>query len=412
MKLFKKKKTKVIAIILTVAVLLTAGFFIYKKIKSNTKAQTNQELIMETKSGTIRETVSTSGTIETANYLTVTTSVNGIVKEVYVKEGDSVTKGQSIMAITLNAEGEESLADAWGSYLSAESALESAKNSQITYETALINAEEAFNDEKEDNSYQSHDERIAYAVSENAYEVAKFNYDNQANVIEQKQIALSKAWLTYQAQSPTIVAPDSGVVANIVVVEGMEISNSLSERTSSTVASIKKEGTPIASLNVSEVDINKVAVGQKVELTLSSISNQTFIGEVVGIDRIGTSSSGVSNYPVIVKFDAASDLVLPNMGVDANIIIQEHINTVYVPASAVLLMQGKTVVRVKDGNNVTTKEVEIGIETTEYTEILSGIEVGTKVIVDTLPTSGFTTNDSESENRGGMIMGVSRPGGK
>jgi len=393
MKIFKNKKIK---IGIGVFVALTIAFFIYRnKIGDKQDINAQQTITAQAMRGAIKETVSASGQIETANYLAITTSVNGIVKKVHVKEGDTVFKGQSIMDVTLSSEGEESLTSAWSSYLTAKNSLNSAENTLTTNESTLITAKEDFQDEKENNSYQTHDERISYTLAENTVEIAQANYNNQKNVISQKQTALHKAWLTYQAQSPTIVAPDSGVIANIVVVEGMDITNSLSERTSSTIASIRKEGTPIASINISEVDINKVQVGQKAELTLNSIEDKTFVGEVVGIDKIGSISSGVSNYPVIVKFNDDSDKVLPNMGIDIEIIIQEKDNVIYVPSAAIISMGGNTIVRVKEGEETAPIHVEIGITTNEFTEILSGIKEGTTILINTLPTSGFTADHNE-----------------
>lgn len=402
LKQFIKQKKIIIFAIFLVVIIVWAG---QNLLKDSNSQETQQESITATaERGTIAQTVSASGQIESANYLAVTTSVNGIVKEVFVKEGDAVTKGQKIMEITLNSDGEESLASAWAAYLSAKNGLESAKDHLSSLESALINAKEAFQDEKESNSYQSHDERTRYTLAENTVETAQSNYDNQLNEISQKQVALNKAWLTYQAQSPTIVAPGSGTIANIVVVEGMDITNSLSERTSSTVASIKNEGTPIATLNITEVDINKVKVGQKVKLTLNSNSDKVFMGTVVGIDKIGTASSGVSNYPVIVKFDEPTDLVLPNMGVDAEIVIQEKADALYVPSSAINSIQGSTIVNVVEGNISRPVEVEIGISTNDYTEIISGVEEGTVVAINTLPTTGFTSDNEQSQGGGGRSI--------
>jgi len=396
-------KNKKIIVVSAIVLLIGIGVILWNKSRSDvTSSGTQEKVVVDVQKGDIKSTVSVSGQIESANYLAVTTSVNGIVKKVYVKEGDTVTKGQKIMEITLNSEGEESRTQAWSQYLSAKTSLEKAKNEYNKLESDLINAEEAFQDEKESNSYQSHDERIAYTLAENTYNSAKTIYDLQKDVISQAESNLSKAWLTYQAQSPVIVAPGSGMIANIVVVEGMDITNSLSERTSSTVASIKNEGAPIASVNISEVDINKIKVGQKVELSLNSIDNKVFMGEVVGIDKIGSLSSGVSNYPVIVKFDEESDLVLPNMGVDAEIIIEEKKDVVYIPTAALIAEKGKTYVQVQESGAAKKTEIKIGIRTTDFTEITSGLEVGQKVILNTLPTSGFNNGNSGSQR---IMMG-------
>jgi len=401
------KNKKTISVLL-IFVLITVFFGVRKIITSKDKASTqNQTLISTVQRGNLKSTVEVSGKIETANYLTVTTSVNGIVKKVFVKEGDTVTKGQKIMEITLNSEGEESLAQAWSQYLSVKISLETAKKNLLTQESALIKANENFEEEKENNSYQTHDEQISYKLAENDYITAKMSYENQQEVIKQAQISLNKAWLTYLAQSSNIVAPDAGIIANIVAVEGMNITNSLAERTSTAIASIRKEGEPIASLNVSEVDINNIKVGQKVELTLNSVENKIFGGSVVGIDKIGTSSNGVSNYPVIVKFDEKSDLVLPNMGIEAEIIIEENENVLYVPTPALTSMKGKTMVRVNENGKETLKPVETGIKTTDYTEIISGLNEGDQILINILPTQGFTSDDKFRQG-GGVFPGLIR----
>ena len=395
----KIKKFKFLILI----VLILATLFIVKT-KNNKKNQaipavTTAKVIK----GNISSSVSASGTIETANYLAVTTSVNGIVKKVYVQEGDTVSKGQKIMDITLNSDGEESRASAYASYLSAKSNLERAKNDLLTKESSLINAENSFDTEKEHNSYQSEEERESFKLAENSYLSAKSDYDRQEEAITQAQVSLNKAWLSYQAQSPTIVAPESGVIANILVVEGMDISNSLSERTSSTVASIRKEGTPIASLNITEVDINKVKVGQKVSLVLNSIDGKTFSGKVVGIDKIGTSSNGVSNYPVIVKFDENSDLVLPNMGVDAEIIIDEKQEALLIPTPAVETNKNEKVTTVFKDGKFQRAVIKTGISNNKFTEVVSGLEEGDTIQVEALPMQGFETNN---ENRDMRMPGI------
>lgn len=373
-------------------------------LTENKNSETESTATAEVTRGNITSSVSASGNIETANYLAVTTSVNGIVKKVYVQEGDFVTKDQKIMDITLNSDGEESLASAYASYLSAKSSLERAKNDLLSKESALINAENNFEDEKEDNSYQTEEEKESYKISENSYLVAESELKIQEQAITQAHVSLNKSWLSYQAQSPSIVAPDSGTIANILVVEGMDISNSLSERTSSTVASIRKEGTPIASLNITEVDINKIKVGQKVVMTLNSIDNKKFTGTLVGIDKIGATSSGVSNYPVIVKFDENSDLVLPNMGVDAEIIIDEKSEALLVPTAAISSTKnGKTVTLLKD-NSAETRKVEIGISNDKFTEVISGLNEGDVVQVKSLPTQGFT--NSSEQNKDVRMPGV------
>jgi RND family efflux transporter MFP subunit len=399
MEYIKKHKT-----ILVLLILIPLVIFVGQKLLSSDSTNTSiKQTLQETvKKGDITASISASGQIETANYLPITTSVNGIVKKVYVKEGDSVSKGQKIMDITLDSEGELSLASAYSAYLKAKNSLDSAKNALYALESTKIQKEDAFNTLKKTNTYQSHDERTAFKLAENDYQKAKNDYDQQASTITQMQIALSSALNEYQSQSPTITSPAAGVVANIVSVEGTKIENSVSERSIATVASIKQPGTPIASLNVSELDINKVKVGQKVVLKLNSDTENTFSGVVAGIDKIGTQTNGVSNYPVIIKFDKENEEALPNMGVEADIITDSKTGVLYVPSAAIKTAQGSNYVIDASGNR---KPVKTGVADNTNTEITDGLVEGDVILVESLPTSGFTST-TQNSTRGFGAVGV------
>jgi RND family efflux transporter MFP subunit len=388
--IFKKYKLYIVIPVLVILALLSYTF-IFKKSSSTSK---QQSITSTVKKGSIISTISASGQVETANYLAVTTSVNGIVKKVFVKEGDKVVSGQTLIEVTLDSEGEISKANAYAAYLRAKNSLDSAKNSLYSAQSTLIEQEDAFDAIKETNSYQTHDERSEYTIAENSYLKAKGDYEVQKSSITQQEIALNSAWEEYKSQSPVITAPSDGTIANILAVEGVQISNTISttDRSTQTVASIKKEGTPIAQLNISEVDINSVKIGQKVSLKLNSISDKTFMGSIVGIDKIGALASGVSNYPVLVKFDADSDKVLPNMGVEAEILIEQKDNVLIVPTSAITTSRGKKTVNKSANGKPEKVDVTTGLSDSANTEILSGLNEGDQIIINSLPTSGFNTN--------------------
>jgi RND family efflux transporter MFP subunit len=389
-------------IYIAISLVLILGFLSYKYIFNNkntpSKVQTTTATV---KKGNILSTITASGQVETANYLAVTTSVSGIVKKVYVKEGDVVYKGQTLMEVTLDSEGEISRANAYSAYLRAKNSLDSAKNSLYSSEVTKIQKETAFDLVKETTSYKNDEQREEYKIAENEYLKAKGDYDVQKSSITQNEIALNSAWEEYKSQSSTITAPSEGTIANILAVEGVQISNTVSttDRSTQTVASIKKVGTPIVSLNISEIDINNVKVGQKVGLKLNSMSNEQFTGLVVGIDKIGSISSGVSNYPVIVKFDKDSEKVLPNMGVEAEILIEQKDSVLIVPTSAISTVKGKKVVRRLTSGKTESVEVTTGISDQSNTEIILGLNDGDQVIINALPTSGFNTQNG-TQNRG------------
>lgn len=101
------------------------------------------------------------------------------------------------------------------------------------------------------------------------------------------------------------------------------------------IATIKTQGMPIISVNLSEIDVSQVDIGQKSIITFDSLSDKTFSGEIIGVDRIGQTTSGVTQYPAIVKLDTSSAQILPNMTATAKIVIERKNNVLLVPIAAV-----------------------------------------------------------------------------
>lgn len=408
--ILKRYKWLLIPLTITLLIIILGQYFLNKTDNTGVNTQATTAIVSK---GNITSGISASGNILTSNYLAVTTSVNGVINKVLVKEGNTVYKGQPLMNVTLDSEGETNQANAYSSYLKAKNSLQSAQLAlTTTYESTILSKEQSFKT-AQDKMHNSDSAMTDFIIAENDLKKAKQDLETQKINIQSLQIALNSAWSQYQSQSSAIVAPAAGVIANIVAVEGAQIANTVSttSRSTQTVASIKQPGTPIASVNISELDINSIKPGQKVNISLNSIQNQKFSGTVVGIDKIGTSSGGVSNYPVSIKFDFDSDKVLPNMGLNADIIITEHSDVLYIPSSAIKSQNGKKTVTVLTENTSKTVDVTTGITDGTNTEILNGLQEGDVVLIEVLPTTGFTnqtTNQSRTFGGGGAGVFLGR----
>jgi multidrug efflux pump subunit AcrA (membrane-fusion protein) len=189
--------------------------------------------------------------------------------------------------------------------------------------------------------------------------------------------------------------------------EGMTIGSLDTGNTSSNekVATIKTEGMPVISVNLSEIDVSRVEVGQKVTVTVDSIQNKTFTGSVVGVNRIGQTSSGVTQYPSIVRLDTAPIELLPGMAVTASIVTNRKDGVITVPSNAVTTQNGESVVRIQANGKEQTVPVTVGIASDTETEIISGVSEGDQVITGTLTNQTQTGNESPfSTNRGFNMM--------
>lgn len=135
-------------------------------------------------------------------------------------------------------------------------------------------------------------------------------------------------------------------------------------------------------LALNEVDIPKVKKGQSAQLTLDAFPGEKFKGLVVHVDSLGTNTTGVITYNVIVEITNPKDTIRPAMTANVDIQVDKAQNVLTVPNSAIKPYQGKKAVQVVDPQTRTAKyiPVEIGIKSPERTEIRSGVSEGTQVI--------------------------------
>ena len=241
---------------------------------------------------------------------------------------------------------------------------------------------------------------------EDAVEQAEESLENAQNNLESTQDNL---------ENYTITAPISGEVIQKAVKVGDNISRSSSSDT--TLAVIYDLSSLTFEMSIDELDIQNVEVGQKVEVTADAFEGQTFTGTVTNVSLQSSYSNGVTNYPVTVTLDDASDL-LPGMNVDGVIILDEAEDALTIPVDS--LMRGNRVY-VKD-DTVTESvdgvpagfravEVTVGLTNDEYVEILDGLSEGDEVYVNESSASGSGMMGMMMQGGGGMPGGGGGPRG-
>jgi RND family efflux transporter MFP subunit len=342
--------------------------------------------------------------------MSANTKASGIVKKVYVKDGDIVRKGDKILEIDLDFQGRQKNAAAWSSYLLAKNSLESAKATQLTLQADMFSKWDTFKELAESSTYEDINSATRnlpeFHIPQKEWLAAEAKYKNQEAVIAQAQASINNSWLEYQLTSSIITAPTDGTITSLMFTDGMSIGSLDTGNTSSNqkVATVETQGTPIVSVNLSEIDVSKVQIGQKATITLDSISDKTFTGVVTGVDRIGTTTSNVTQYPSIIKLDSNSNQILPNMSVTANIIISSKNDVLLVPSSAVQTQDGVSAVEVLQNGQIRYIPVEIGLTSDSQSEIISGLEEGEVVV------TGNITSSSQNQN-GGANSPFTRTGG-
>ncbi|MFA6533060.1 MAG: efflux RND transporter periplasmic adaptor subunit [Patescibacteria group bacterium] len=412
LKLSLVKKTILLVVVLVV------GYLIVSKLFLNKNNQTTYQTEKAAK-GNLVVTVTGSGSVASTNSSNITTSATGVVKNIYVKDGDVVKTGDKIAELDLDLEGQQKSSQAWTSYQSAKNSLQTANDNLYSVQADLFTKWQSHFDLATNSLYQNGDgtpntperqSQTAYMVSEDNWLSAEAKYKAQQKAIEQAQSSLNTAWYAYQQASPIIYAPISGTVSGLSLQIGTVINSQSSNNTSATtnkIANIKTDALPTLSINLTEIDVPKIKIGDKATITFDAFSDKTFTGKVISIDTVGSVSSGVTNYPTVILLDTKSNEILPNMGVSANIITNTKDDVLLVSSSAVKTdSNGVYYVEILKNGKPVNQTVEIGLSSDSQTEITSGLSEGDIVITS---TSQITNTSTQTQsvfggfgNRGGI----------
>ena len=226
-----------------------------------------------------------------------------------------------------------------------------------------------------------------------------------------------------------IKAPISGTVTTKNIKAGEKLDNTNS---SSAMAIIADLSGRTFQMSIDELDIGNISVGQPVQVTADAFERERFMGVVDKISVEGTSSQGVTSYPVTVLInDEKRDMLTPGMNVTGGIIIQNVENVLRVPVSAINRgnvviaktkqpeISGEGADAIKSRLNIPdgfkAVRVEVGISSDQFVEIKSGLDEGDEVIIPDA-TAGATSSFGMPGMGGGMpgmggMMGGSRPSG-
>ena len=216
----------------------------------------------------------------------------------------------------------------------------------------------------------------------------------------------------------TITSPISGTIIEKDVKVGDTVGSSSS--TTETMCVIYDLSYLEMTLNVDELDILDIAVGQKAEITADAIDDQTFEGVVTSISSAGTTTGGTTTYPVTIRIDDTGSL-MPGMNATAVIDIASAEDALSIPSYAVV--RGNYVLVTKDSPSAVNADtsmnapdgyvyvkVTTGISDDDYIAVTSGLEEGDTIAYDSASASK-SSSDEQMGFPGGRMSGGGGPGG-
>jgi membrane fusion protein, macrolide-specific efflux system len=375
----RKRKRKLMLIIAAAVVVVGAGtgLTLWLTGGSTTAGLVISNEVVKVTTGTIKQTVATSGTLEPATQASLTFAVSGVVTAVDVKAGQTVTAGQVLATVGTTAL-QDDVDSAQAQVDSAQARLSSDKSSSAA--TTQIDSDEA-------------------------------SVTSAQSSLTSAQTSLADASLT-----STI----AGTVASVSLAVGQQVTGSGSgssgaspSAASSTSTTSSSDGIDIigtdsyiVNTTVDDTEIGQITDGDQATVTPTGSTTVSY-GTVASIALIGTESSDVTTFPVVIDVTGDAKGLYAGSTADVSIVVKELDNVVEVPTAAISYTTGgqATVTQVKGGRHVTTS-IDVGQAASGETQITSGVKSGDQIIERVVKFTGVPGGSRSGGLLGGTGSGT------
>lgn len=340
--------------------------------------KSNVEKIHATKED-ITESVYASGMIKSINQYNAFASVNGLVEELFVEEGDTVNIGTPILSISneaskLNKQNAE-LAVSYNDFNANRNKLNELRGTIDFARTKLLNdslqylRQQNLWKQQVGSQLELETRQLAFQNSRNAYQSALLKYDELQKQLQfasqqsKKNLQISKK----QESDFTVRSEINGRVYSLLKEKGEMVSIQTPIAVLGDANMFKLE------LQVDEYDIVHIQKNQQVLITLDSYKGEVFEALVSKINPI--MNERTKTFTIEAAFTKAPQELFPNLTVEANIVLQSKKNVLTLPRHVV-----------SDDNTVTKSngekiKVQTGLKDYQKIEIIGGISADDELIV-------------------------------
>jgi len=400
-------KRTIIGIGVVLLIALLAVFAMQQSAYSTDTAYQTEEV----KRGNISTSVSATGTVRAYQSALLTWETSGVVEAVNVQLGDTV-QADDVLAALEKSSLPQTVLQAEADLISAQQALDellaSAETETARAAIALREAQEAYEDaltyRERLNSLVEYDALARWAridtpvgkIKVPVFRTIKYDPTEEQKAEADEELALRKAELedaqrefarlkngpnagdvtaaearVIAAQvvldGANIIAPFDGVITDIGVQPGDRLApGELAFR-------IDNLSNLLIDLEVSELDINSVSVGQNVTVNFDAIQSKSYQGVVVEIAGTSIKSPGSVKFRVTVELSDADELVKPGMTAAVFVQVREVKDALLVPNRAVQTVDEQNAVYVlREDGTLETVPVRLGAKEESYYEVVAG----------------------------------------
>lgn len=328
--------------------------------------------------GPITESIYASGVLKTTDQYQAFVTVNGIVNEILVQEGDSVHIGSPLLTITnetqrFSAENAalaanfNDLSANQGKLDEAKLMIETAKN-KFRVDSSLYFRQKNLWSQQIGTKVDFELKELAFQTSKSNYLSAIQKYKDLKRVLEfsssqaKKNLQIS----TNQAQDFTLRSKTNGIVYSLLKTKGEIVTPQ------TPIAVIGNFRDFVLEMQVDENDILRVQKGQNVVVTLDSYKKQVFEAKVNKISEIMNERS--KTFLVEARFTKAPPKLFPNITFEANILLSQKDKVILVPRNFV---KNDSIITLASGEE---RVVKIGLKDFQKAEILSGLKATDEIV--------------------------------
>lgn len=326
----------------------------------------------------ISESIYASGTLKSRDQYQAFATVNGIIENIYVTEGQAVKKGDPVLSIyneaqRLNKQNAE-LAAAFSDLnanqgkLNDASALIDLNKNKMKNDSALYARQSALWQQQIGTKVELEQRELAYENSRNAYQSAIIKYNDLKRQLDfaseqsKKNLQISGR----MERDYTVRSEMDGIVYSLPKYKG-EI---VGVQTPLAVIGAAKKF--VLEMQVDEYDILKVRIGLPVLVTMDSYKGKVFDARVTKVNPLMDERS--KTFLVEAEFTQQPETLYPNISFEANIVVQTKEKALLLPRN--YLLNDSIVIK----SNGEKKVVKTGLRDYQKIEILSGISANDELV--------------------------------
>lgn len=357
--------------------------------------------IVSVERGDLAKSVVATGRIEPIAKVEIKSKANGIVKELKVDVGAQVKVGQVLVELDRDnlaarlREARAALGGAQASLTATGAELEKnkveAEGPDVPFAHRNVErADRLFKDalisqQQVDDARSLLDQAVnRQLAARTQLGVAQAHVAQARAAVAAAQAALERA--EEEFNNATIRSPIDGMVLARPVEIGSPVSSILNLGANGTLVMVLGDISRVyVKGNVDEADIGTVRMGQSARIKVETFRDKQFEGRITQISPMGTDKDNVVSFEVKVSIDNAAGELLANMTANAEIILEQHRNTLIVPEAAVIYDNKRNAsVDVVAPGSKTGKErrpIKVGVSNGTKTQVLSGLTEGQKVVL-------------------------------